>query len=274
MAAMLPGEFPELADENRRIWNANARWWDDRIGDGNKFQERLIEPGTERLLRVSADDVILDVGCGAGRFARRIASLGARVVAFDTSPVFIERARERTPGDARIEYHVLDAASPADMRSLEDIRFTKAVCTMALMDMPEIAPLFRALARQLPIDGTLVFSVAHPCFHSAAVERFAEVYEEESGRSAFRTGVKVMAYASGSVRKIEGIAGQPEPQFFFHRPLATLLRAGFEAGFVLDGLEEPIFQETGVATAGVRWTDMPDVPPVLIARVRLLSKTA
>jgi len=178
-----PGEFPELADENRRIWNANARWWDDRIGDRNKFQERLIEPGTERLLRVAAGDIILDVACGAGRFARRIASL-------------------------------------------DEIRFTKAVCTMALMDMPEIAPLFRALARQLPIDGTLVFSVAHPCFHSAAVG-----------------------------------------------PLATLLRAGFDAGFVLDGLEEPIFQETGIPTPGVRWTDMPDVPPVLIARLKLVSKS-
>lgn len=35
-----PGEFPDLADENRRMWNANARCWDDRIGDGNRFQER------------------------------------------------------------------------------------------------------------------------------------------------------------------------------------------------------------------------------------------
>ena len=267
-----PGEFPELADENRRIWNANARWWDDRIGDGNTFQEQLIEPGTERLLRVSAGDTILDVACGAGRFARRLASLGARVIAFDTSPVFIERARERTPGDAPIDYRVLDTANPADMRSLEDVGFTKAVCTMALMDMPEIAPLFRALERLLPVGGTLVFSVAHPCFHSAAVERFAEAYEEASGRSAFRTGVKVMAYATESVRTVEGIAGQPEPQLFFHRPLATLLRAGFDAGFVLDGLEEPIFRDGGPPTAGVRWTDMPDVPPILIARLKLASK--
>jgi len=37
-------EFPEHTDENRRIWDANAHWWDDRIGDGNVFQDLLIEP--------------------------------------------------------------------------------------------------------------------------------------------------------------------------------------------------------------------------------------
>src|SRR4029079_14346525 len=91
------GEFPEQAEENRRIWDANARWWDDRIGDGNDVQTLLIEPATERLLAIAAGDRVLDVACGAGRFARRMAELGARVVAFDASAEFIARARERTP---------------------------------------------------------------------------------------------------------------------------------------------------------------------------------
>ena len=113
-----PAEFPEHADENRRIWDANARWWDERIGDGNDFQTLLIEPATERLLDIAAGDTILDVACGAGRFARRIAELGARVVAFDYSAEFITRARERTPPDAPIEYRVADAAKRDDLLSL------------------------------------------------------------------------------------------------------------------------------------------------------------
>src|SRR5918996_3632831 len=104
-------EFPKHADENRRIWDANARWWDDRIGDGNDFQTLLIEPATERLLGVVGGDTILDAACGAGRFARRMAHLGARVVAFDYSAEFIARARERTSSDAAVEYHLLDATN-------------------------------------------------------------------------------------------------------------------------------------------------------------------
>src|SRR4030095_9138490 len=225
-------EFPEKADDNRRIWDANARWWDDRIGDGNDFQTLLIEAETERLLGVRAGDRVVDVACGAGRFARRMAELGARVVAFDYSAEFIARARERTPGDATVEYHLVDAGMVDALLSLGSNRFTKAVCTMALMDMPEIGPLFAALSRMLTPGGAFVFSVTHPCFHSATIQRFAEIDDEHGARHAVRTGVKVSSYLSPSARKTEGIVAQPEPQWFFHRPLSVLFRFGFDAGLV------------------------------------------
>jgi SAM-dependent methyltransferase len=265
-------DFPEHVDENRRIWDANARWWDDQIGDGNDFQTALIEPATERLLDPSAQDTILDVACGAGRLARRIASRGARVVAFDTSREFITRARERTAPDASIEYHVLDAGRADNLVALGVNRFNKAVCTMALMDMPEITPLFRGLSRLLPAGGAFVFSVTHPCFHSATMQRFAELSEGEPGRHVIRTGVKISSYLSPSARKTEGIIGQPEPQFFFHRPVGILFQTGFDAGFVVDGLEEPRLPPPASPRAGVRWHDMPDIPPVLVVRMRLVHR--
>lgn len=261
-------EFPEQSDENRRIWDANARWWDDRIGDGNDFQILLIEPATERLLDVRAGDTILDAACGAGRFARRMAELGARVVAFDYSAEFIARARERTPGDAAVEYHLLDAARSEALLSLGSNRFDKAVCTMAIMDMPEIGPLFAALSRMLIPGGSFVFSVTHPCFHSAAIQRFAELHEEQPGRHVARSGVKVSAYLSPFARKTDGIIGQPEPQWFFHRSIGALFRFGFDAGFVVDGLEEPGFPAADTGKPGVRWHDMPEIPPVMVVRMR------
>jgi 2-polyprenyl-3-methyl-5-hydroxy-6-metoxy-1,4-benzoquinol methylase len=263
-------EFPEQGDENRRIWDANARWWDDRIGDGNDFQTLLIEPATERLLDVVAGDRILDAACGAGRFARRMAELGARVVAFDYSAEFVARARERTSSDAAVEYHVLDAANAAALGALGSNRFNKAVCTMALMDMPEIGTLFAGLSRMLTPGGAFVFSVTHPCFHSAAIQRFAEISEEHAGRHVIRSGVKVSSYLSPFARKTEGIVGQPEPQWFFHRSIGTLFRFGFEAGFVVDGIEEPRLSEEQ-PRAGVRWHDMPDIPPVMVVRMRLMA---
>jgi 2-polyprenyl-3-methyl-5-hydroxy-6-metoxy-1,4-benzoquinol methylase len=262
------GEFLEHSAENRRIWDANARWWDDRIGDGNEFQIELIEPATERLLEIVAGDTILDVACGAGRFARRMAALGAQVVAFDYSAAFITRARERTTVDTAIEYHVIDAANVDDLLPLGSSSFTKAVCTMALMDMPHIGPLFTALSRMLVPGGTFVFSVTHPCFHSATIQRFTEISEEDAGRHVVRSGVKVSSYLASSARRTEGIIGQPEPQWFFHRPLSTLLRFGFDAGFVVDGIEEPAFPKPEKPTAGVRWHDMPDIPPIMVVRLK------
>lgn len=264
-------EFPEEADENRRIWDANARWWDDRIGDGNDFQILLIEPATDRLLDVRPGDTILDAACGAGRFARRMAERGARVVAFDYSAEFIARARERTSGDPRIEYQVLDAANAQALLALGVNRFNKAVCTMALMDMPEIRPLFAALSRLLTPGGLFVFSVTHPCFHSAAIQRFAEMYEERTGRHVIRSGVKVSAYRTPFARKTEGIVGQPEPQWYFHRPVSALFQSGFDAGFVVDAIEEPGLPPTDTPHAGVRWDDMPDIPPIMVVRMKLWS---
>jgi 2-polyprenyl-3-methyl-5-hydroxy-6-metoxy-1,4-benzoquinol methylase len=262
-------EFPEQANENRRIWDANALWWDERIGDGNDFQTVLIEPATERLLDVVAGDTILDAACGAGRFARRMAELGARVVAFDYSAEFIARARERTSSDATVEYHVVDAANTEALLSLGSNRFNKAVSTMAIMDMPAIGPLFATLSRMLAPGGAFVFSVTHPCFHSPAIQRFTEIYEEQAGRHVIRSGVKVPSYLSPFARKTEGIVGQPEPQWFFHRPISTLFRFGFEAGFVVDGIDEPHFPED-TPKAGVRWHDMPDIPPVMVVRMKLM----
>jgi len=195
------------------------------------------------------------------------------VVALDYSAEFIARARERTPGDAAIEFRVVDATRTDALLSLGSHRFNKAVCTMAMMDMPEIHPLFAALSQLLAPGGAFVFSIAHPCFHSASSGRFAEMSEDGAGRHVTRSGVKVSSYLSPSARKTEAIIGQPEPQWFFHRPLSVLLQAGFDAGFLVDGIEEPRLGEGDARKAGTRWHDMPDIPPVLVVRMKLGPST-
>jgi hypothetical protein len=77
----------------------------------------------------------------------------------------------------------------------------------------------------------------------------------------------VSSYLSPSARKTEGIIGQPEPQWFFHRPLSLLFRHGFEAGFSVDGSEEPRLPNAD-EKPGVRWRNMPDIPPILVVRMR------
>jgi 2-polyprenyl-3-methyl-5-hydroxy-6-metoxy-1,4-benzoquinol methylase len=264
---------PAVTDVNaeaRRIWDANAEWWDDRIGDGNQFQIELIEPATERLLGAVAGETVLDIGCGAGRFARRMAELGASVVAFDFSERFIARAKERTPPETRnIEYHVMDATDGERLLALGEKRFDAAVATMALMDMAAIEPLMGALRELLKSGARFVFSVMHPCFDSSHTCKFAEQVVAD-GRVTTRRGVMVRGYLTPTASKAEGIVGQPEPQHYFHRPLSMLFNAGFREGFVVDGFEEPAFQ-TGLDDAAAVWWRHPDIPPVLVVRMRLVT---
>ncbi len=75
----------------------------------------VLEPAQERLLGLDPDDQLLEIGCGAGRFARHMAATGVRVTAFDRSEVFINRAQERTSQHAdRITYDVLNATGPCE----------------------------------------------------------------------------------------------------------------------------------------------------------------
>jgi 2-polyprenyl-3-methyl-5-hydroxy-6-metoxy-1,4-benzoquinol methylase len=256
-----------LNREAQEIWNTNAAWWDDTVGEGNAFQRELIGPATERLLDLKPAETVLDVACGNGGFSRRMAALGCYVVAFDFSEVFLQRARERTTEHTeRIEYHQIDATDEAALLGLGEGRFDAAVATMALMDMSDINPLMRAMARLLKPGGRFVFSVLHPCFNQDGISMLAE-YEDVGGEFVTTYSIKVKHYGIGTVKGI-GIPGQPVPQLYFERTLSELFGSAFRAGLVLDGLEEPVFGPDAQPNRPFSWQNYKSIPPAMIARVR------
>jgi ubiquinone/menaquinone biosynthesis C-methylase UbiE len=183
----------------------------------------------------------------------------------------IARARRRiTPFGEQIQYVVLDATDETALIALGDGSFDGALCNMALFDIAEIKPLFRALSRLLRPRARFVFSVIHPCFNSAHVAHVAEL-EDREGEIATVFSVKVSSYMTPTVARGVAMRGQPEPHLYFHRPLQQLLCACFEAGFVLDGLEERAFPpDHPRGSNALSWGgDFSEIPPVLVARVRL-----
>src|SRR5690242_9682114 len=110
------GTFRGLNDEVRDQWNTNAAFWDERLAEGNQFQRVLVGPATERLLEPRAGMRVLEVACGNGVMARRLAELSVRVPAMDFSAGQIEWALSRTAGRAvleHIEFRVVDATDVA-----------------------------------------------------------------------------------------------------------------------------------------------------------------
>src|SRR5262249_61159228 len=84
-------EFPELARENLEIWNANAAWWDDRIGGGNEVQKHLLATPSAGLLPLRPGDCILEIASGARPLIRRGGDLGGRGVGTGHSTPTIDR---------------------------------------------------------------------------------------------------------------------------------------------------------------------------------------
>ena len=262
------GQRHEPVPDTLGPWDAKAAFWDERMGEGNLLHRELVGPTAERLLDVRAGELVLDVACGNGQFARRLASLGARVIAADFSAVFLERARARGVGQPwadDIEYSRIDATDEAALATLGEHRFDAVTCLMALMDIADLEPLARSLPLLLAPGGRFVFVTAHPAFNSSYVRMSVE-QEDRGGELVTTRWLGVRGYLTRLTDRGSGMPDEPVSHWYFHRSLTDLLAPFLAAGMVLDALEEPTFTEPSTATLG--WSSFTDIPPVLAARLR------
>lgn len=258
-------------DENsqaQQAWNTNARFWDERMAEGNDFFNLLLWPAVEKLLRPAAGQRLLDVACGNGLTSRRLAQAGAMVTAFDFSQELINLAKQRG-GPEKIDYRVLDATDSDALAALGAGTFDGALCNMALMDMADISPLMRALALLLRPNGCFVFSVLHPCFNNPATVQMGEL-EDRSGALVTTYSVKTSRYLTPFTQAGLAMHEQPVPHLYFHRPLSALLAPGLEAGLVLDGMEERAFPPgNSGGTTPLSWNGrFSEIPAALVIRMR------
>lgn len=264
------GEWKSMGEEAGQIWEELAGFWDDYMGDeGNDFHRQLIVPTVDSLLAPKAGERILEIGCGAGLYSRHLAQLGAQVMATDISPTFLERASRRA-GDLahKIDFRRVDATDREALLRLEKGSFDGVVSNMVLMDIAALEPLFSAVSRLLRPQGRFVFTLMHPCFQAPYSRRVAEEADVD-GTIVHQFGIRVTHYITPVHHRGLGIPGQPRAQSYFHRPLSVLLRRCFEAGFVVDGLEEPHFSGEQQPRRAFSWNNYSEIPPVLAVRLRL-----
>jgi ubiquinone/menaquinone biosynthesis C-methylase UbiE len=88
--------------------------------------QRYLEQEIAHLLRqLSAGDQVLELGCGTGRVAQRLAAAGARVVGIDVAAKSLDMARrEAAAAGLAAEYLNMDALALA----FADARFDRVVC--------------------------------------------------------------------------------------------------------------------------------------------------
>ncbi|GAB3400098.1 class I SAM-dependent methyltransferase [Flindersiella endophytica] len=180
--------------------------------------------GDVRGLHVSA------IACGQGREARFLAERGAVVTGVELSEQQLAKARAyEAEHPLGITYLQGDAQS---LTALEDSAYDGVVCHMALMDIPELAPTLRSVARVLRPGGWFVFSITHPCFKAPA------------------TG-ELVDHVTGTVRRTVGryfVEGRWEgpgkfsdrlPAVAYHRTLSTYVNELTAAGLPIVQLREP-----------------------------------
>lgn len=134
-------------EESKKIWEENAQFWDNAMGDeSNEFHREVVRPKVTELLSPNPADYILDIACGNGNYSSYLAQRGASVVAFDYSKKMIELAKRRQSQYAKqIEFCVADAT---DRKSILELKRNRAFgspffvvdCGLAV-DSPQASPL-------------------------------------------------------------------------------------------------------------------------------------
>jgi ubiquinone/menaquinone biosynthesis C-methylase UbiE len=133
--------------------------------DGNPLIA-LEEPRVQELLGPVSGLRVLDVGCGTGRHALRLAREGAKVEALDFSTGMLTRAREKA-GALPIHFQLHDLATPLPFA---DDTFERVLCSLLLDHICDLDDLFSEMHRVCGAAGCLVVSVMHPAMMLRGVQ--------------------------------------------------------------------------------------------------------
>lgn len=181
-------------------------------------------PALRALLPELRGQVVVDLGCGFGWFARWARrEHAARVLAIDVSERMLERARATTD-DSGIEYMRADL----ERLRLPTASFDLAHSALALHYLTDLAALLDTVHGALVTGGRFVFSVEHPIYTAPADPRWST--NADGGKSW-----PIDGYLAEGPRSTDWLTKGVIKQ---HRTVATYLNALARAGFALDRIEE------------------------------------
>ncbi len=118
------------------------------------------------------DKRVIDLGCGPGLYANRLARTGARVTGVDISPRSIEYARERAERDGLdIDYRLGDYLA-LDIETGYDLA-TMIMCDYCAMSPTQRARLLERVGRLLAPGGSFLFDVYSVAYYETWEEMAA-----------------------------------------------------------------------------------------------------
>lgn len=225
----------------------------ERFGAG---WERAMEHADLLALLPAVDNRrALDLGCGAGQLAHRLATMGAaEVVGIDVSERMLSLARADW-AHPRVTYR----RGAIEELMFPPARFDLVVSSLALHYVPDYAGLIRRVAEWLAPGGVLVYSTEHPIF-TARLPGDGWVLDDAGRRTRWgldryaEEGVREETWFVAGVRKI-------------HRTVATLINGLVDAGLGIERIVEPVPSEQWIE-AHPQLRDERRRPVFLLVRAR------
>ena len=149
-----------MAKDLKTTWDACGEAFDRFTSAEDSFSENVEWPALKRLLGDLCGLRALDLGCGSGTYAIRLAGRGAQVTALDLSPTMLRVVRDRPDSSGPLpDLLIADIASELPF---SDARFDLVFTATVLHYVNDLAAVMVAIARVLKPGGRLIASVLHP----------------------------------------------------------------------------------------------------------------
>lgn len=196
-----------------------ARYWEDRArrfaADGAGlaavcsygmpgFYNRSIDL-VQRLalapwVRVTRDAKVLDIGCGIGRWSRRLAARGAKVMGVDLSPTMIAQATHRAELEGLAARCSFDVQDTAHLEAEGKFDLVLGVTVLQhILDRDALRSAVRRMTEHLAPNGRMVLLEAAPVhlatrcdtsvFQARERDTYVRLFEEFGLRVRAITGV-------------------------------------------------------------------------------------
>ena len=162
-----------MRDPDENGWASSAAAWIDRVGDTGDFSRQFVldTPMLERAERLRPKRA-LDVGCGEGRFCRKLQRLGAVTWGLDPVAAMIDAARKQDPdGSYTVGF--------AEELPFEDNTFDLVVSYLSLIDIDGPDAAISEMARVLRPRGRLL--VANISSFATSSSTFGKRYCKDTG---------------------------------------------------------------------------------------------
>lgn len=242
-------------DGHTQTWDRHASWWQREFtrGADPEYEEQILPLAARELDGFAR---VLDVGCGEGQVARRIASLGAAVTGVDPSGNQIGVARSRGEGPSY-------ASAVARALPLAADSFDAAIACLVLEHVDDLDEAVRELARVLLPGGRFILMLNHPLLQTPD-SGWVHDHTMEPPERYWRVG----AYLEERAFTEEASPGVFVR--FVHRPLSRYVNAFAEAGFALVHMEEPS-PPSGFLRQAAEYAEAAHIPRLLVLRFERLT---
>jgi SAM-dependent methyltransferase len=234
-------------------WEDQAGWWQEHFTEGAdpEYEEQILPLAADALAGAAR---VLDLGCGEGQVARRVAAASAaRVVGVDLSWHQVLEAARRGGGPAYVR-------SPAGVLPFAASAFDAVVVCLVLEHVDDIEAVLAELARVLEAGGRLVLFLNHPLLQT---EGAAWVIDHTIDPPEHSWRVGPYLHEAPFLEQVEkGVFVR-----FVQRPLSRYLNALIGVGFDLVGMDEPAPPE-GFLAAAEEYREQAAIPRLMVLYCR------